>query len=154
MPRPKAKKFSPAEVEERRHAFNEIDADGSGALDTKELGAFFRKCGEGGDDEASVITYLYGEKHTGKITFAEFLKFTADADEQEKDPYFIQRKVFQKIDTDKSGRLEANELVQLAHKLGEKLTLAEARAAIKEVKGGASGGLTFAEALEAFPVLA
>jgi Ca2+-binding EF-hand superfamily protein len=152
MPHPKAKAYSKDEMDALKAAFASVDTDKSNYLDQAELAKVFQ--GEPDPEGlAQIVVYLYGANQ--KVWLKQFISFLEDAAESAvSDPQLIPRKVFAKIDKDKSGYLDAKELVQLAKAMKEPLTLEEAQAGVAAFASDANKGLTFEEALKAFPVLA
>lgn len=70
--------FTPAEIEQMKLLFEELDADESGSIDVEELQQAFKKMGEEvSQDELEDLIDEFDEDHNGAIEFPEFLHLLA-----------------------------------------------------------------------------
>lgn len=99
--------LSDAEIEEARQQFTLIDSNRNGLLEENELDSFFRQSRQELRCFSKLIINIYGKD--GSVDVEQFLKFykalTAERDSED----FIGRYIFDYIDTDHSGTIEAEE---------------------------------------------
>lgn len=113
-------------------AFLLFDKDGDGSITTTELGTVMRSLGQTPteDDLRQMINEVDADG-SGTIDFAEFLTLMARKIKT-KDSEAEIVEAFKVFDTDGSGKISADELRQVMHKLGEKLTDQEVEDMIHE----------------------
>lgn len=145
------KKYTPEELQTLRSAFDSIDTDGNGKLDVQELRTFM---GQVGMEESfsELVLFLFDADHNGTISFPEFTKFLAAIEEMEKDPHKFFKLVFDALDVDGSGSIEAKEMVEFGRLCGMPMTFDEANQAIKEIDQDNSGSIDFAELCQALGI--
>jgi len=106
------------EIAEYRSVFNTFDADGSGAIDEKELKQALDAMGyKPSDDDVKAMIAEVDADRSGKIEWSEFLKsLERKPKKQHKEAEL--RKAFKEIDTDGNGGIDAKELRSLLEKMG------------------------------------
>jgi Ca2+-binding EF-hand superfamily protein len=145
MPRPpKTKKYTSQELAHLRQIFNEVDTDGNGVLDESEIAKFLDQSGETATI-APIIIRIFDRNHDGSVTFNEFLEFVELSAKLDTEPLAVYRALFNAIDTDGSGELDAPELAEFARLLGLSLTGAEAQEVVSSVDRDGNGTISFAE---------
>ena len=123
-----------------RVVFDKYDADGSGAVDGKELKAVFAECGQQlTDDELKELIKEFDTDGNGELEFKEFLammqKLLAGPSTQE-----LLDEMFVLFDKNKDGFIDADEVKAMMKEVGQSLTSADARKMVDEA-GGAAGKL-------------
>ncbi len=117
--------------------FDKYDADGSGAVDKKELQAVFAECGQSlTDEECGELMTEFDTDGNGELEFKEFLammsKLVAGPTNSE-----LLDEMFNLFDKNKDGFIDADEVKTMMKEVGQSLTSADAR---KMVDEGAAGG--------------
>lgn len=146
--KPEPKKFSDSEIKELKCTFDSIDKDGNGRLDEAEIQEFLKTV----DLEpayAGLIIRVFDKDGNDSITFAEFQQYIAVMAEVEDDPTKLFRLLFEAIDSDGSGSIDANEMVEFLSYLGTEMSLDEAKEAIKELDTDGNGRIDFDELCKA-----
>jgi Ca2+-binding EF-hand superfamily protein len=114
-----AGKDAPAEplsdevVQEMKLAFAAFDVDGSGVIDTKELGEAMRRLGLSKDDARAAMLRVDADSD-GSISFSEFC--TAMAPMYSQNTQML-RRAFRFFDADNSGFIDREELRAMLSKL-------------------------------------
>jgi len=114
-----AGKAAPAEpqsdevVQEMKMAFAAFDVDGSGVIDTKELGEAMRRLGLSKDDARAAMLRVDADSD-GSISFSEFC--TAMAPMYSQNTQML-RRAFHFFDADNSGFIDREELRAMLSKL-------------------------------------
>ncbi|OHT02707.1 Squidulin [Tritrichomonas foetus] len=149
----KARKFTPrqyseAEKEELREAFNSIDKDHNGRLDQEEIENFMVECNLE-KEFAKLAMKLVDKDGDGKVSFDEFLVFIDLLQRVEEDPNILFVMLFQTLDTDNSGRLEANEIREFVSYFStEPVTSADVDKFIAEFDTDNDGTLSLQEIIQ------
>lgn len=122
-----------------RVVFDKYDADGSGAVDKKELQAVFAECGQSlTDEECGELMTEFDTDGNGELEFKEFLammsKLVAGPTNAE-----LLDEMFGLFDKNKDGFIDADEVKTMMKEVGQSLTSADARKMIDE--GAATGKL-------------
>lgn len=120
-------------------AFQLFDKDGDGSITTTELGTVMRSLGQSPteDDLRQMINEVDADG-SGTIDFAEFLTLMARKIKT-KDSEAEIVEAFKVFDKDGSGKISADELRQVMHNLGEKLSDQEVEEMIKEADTNGDG---------------
>lgn len=135
------------EVTKLWEAFKVFDADGSGAISTKELGEVMRSLGQSPSDiELRDMIKEVDVDLSGSIDFEEFktLMVSAQGDRQSR-----LKLAFSVFDEDGSGQITTNELHNVMSLFG--LTDAELDELIKEVDHDGDGSIDFPEFMKLVP---
>lgn len=107
--RPQPVNFSQEQLNQLREAFNVIDQNHSGNLDVTELQQFLSNTAIQPQFAALAIK-LVDSDNDNRISFDEFLKFIDLINQTRTDPLSIYTRLFNLMDQDKSGLLDANEV--------------------------------------------
>lgn len=120
-------------------AFQLFDKDGDGSITTTELGTVMRSLGQSPTEEdlRQMINEVDADG-SGTIDFAEFLTLMARKIKT-KDSEAEIVEAFKVFDKDGSGKISADELRQVMHNLGEKLSDKEVEEMIKEADTNGDG---------------
>ena len=137
--------------DELRKAFNQIDEDGNGDLDTDEIKKFLSTVGME-EDYAQLIIKVFDKDNNKAISFDEFKEYIAVMTDLEKDPTKLFKKLFKKIDTNDDNELSAAEMVEFCKYLNVEMDEAEAREVIDEIDGDANGTIDFDELCRALGI--
>ena len=146
--KPEQRKFTESEIQELKRTFDGIDKDGNGRLDEAEIQEFLKTV----DLEpayAGLIIRVFDKDGNDSITFTEFQQYIAVMAEVEDDPTKLFRLLFEAIDSDGSGSIDANEMVEFLSYLGTEMSLDEAKEAIKELDTDGNGRIDFEELCQA-----
>lgn len=128
-----------AQKQEIRDAFDLFDADGSGAIDVKELKVAMRALGfEPKRDELKKLIAEYDRGAKGVIDFGDFLAMVTQK-MAEKDAKEEILKAFQLFDDDSTGMISFKNLKRMAKELGEDLTDEELQEMIDEADRDGDG---------------
>lgn len=103
--------LSDAEIADARQQFTLIDSNRNGILEESELDSYFRQSKQELRCFSKLIIQLFGKD--GGVNVDQFLKFykalSADRDSND----FIGRYIFDYIDSDHSGKIDASEFQQV-----------------------------------------
>lgn len=103
--------LSDAEIAEARQQFTMIDSNRNGKLEENELDSYFRQSKQELRCFSKLVIKIFGEDNC--VSCDQFLKFykslTAERDSDE----FIGRYIFDYIDSDHSGTIEASEFQEV-----------------------------------------
>ncbi|EAX96584.1 EF hand family protein [Trichomonas vaginalis G3] len=121
--------FTPAQLQEFKQQFEDLDADGDGKLDREEVGEILQW-------EASYVDRLmvvllfekYDRNKDGVISFDEFLDFCEHACSRDQD--LLLREIFAICDVDHNQQLDLNEVICLGKLMGVDVTKNDAIATI------------------------
>lgn len=106
------KPLSADEYAKAQADFNRIDKDGNGQLDAKELTNYLTQYKPELRSFPRLIIHIFGDGKT--IDWSRFYycyrSFSASPDDDEN---YIGRKIFEYIDSDKSGEIDSNEFNQI-----------------------------------------
>ena len=137
--------LSEEQIAECKEAFSLFDADGDGAISTKELGEVMRSLGQNPTEaELNDMIREVDTDGSGEIEFPEFLVMMAkkirpeDTDEELKEAF----KVF---DKDGNGFISREELKVVMIGLGESLTEEETDEMFEEADTDKDGQISFQE---------
>ena len=133
-----AQELSEEQVAEFKECFSLFDADGSGTVDTSELGTVMKSLGQMMSDEA--LAQMINEVDadgSGTVDFAEFLGMMA-RQMKDHDSDIVLQGTFELLDTNEGGRIDkANLKYVLAH-LCDKMSAEEIDGLVEEAAGGAT----------------
>ncbi|CAI8038001.1 Centrin-1 [Geodia barretti] len=143
---PKAE-LTEEQKQEIREAFDLFDADGSGAIDAKELKVAMRALGfEPKKEEIRRMIADIDKDGSGTIDFNEFLHMmTAKMGEKDSKEEIL--KAFRLFDDDETGKISFNNLKRVAKELGENLTDEELQEMIDEADKDGDSEVSEAEFL-------
>lgn len=130
--------FAEEEKVAYRVVFEKYDADGSGAVDKKELQAVFAECGQSlTDEECGELMTEFDTDGNGELEFKEFLAMMSKLVAGPTNTELIDE-MFSLFDKNKDGFIDADEVKTMMKEVGQSLTSADAR---KMVDEGAAGKL-------------
>lgn len=140
-------------TEEVEDFFKQIDEDGGGTLDTEEMRLLMKRLGQPTDGEgfAIIMNEMDGDQ-SGEVDCAEFLNWWKRAGRQRReeitrynDKRREVREIFDEVDTDGSGEVDADEVAQLVQNLGVKMSPCELQEAMADMDSDGSGEVEFEE---------
>ncbi|XP_052206271.1 caltractin-like [Diospyros lotus] len=121
-PRERHHGLSKPKRQEIKEAFELFDTDGSGTIDAKELNVAMRALGfEMTDEQINQMIADVDKDGSGAIDYDEF-EHMMTAKIGERDTKEELMKAFNVIDLDKSGKISAADIKQIANELGERFT--------------------------------
>jgi Ca2+-binding EF-hand superfamily protein len=129
---------SKSSVKKLQALFETIDADHSGKLDEKELTAFLGQSGDG-TELAPLIIRIFDSDRDGHVTFEEFVEFIDLSVKMDQEPLAVYRALFNAMDSDHSGELNADELIEFARFVGIQVTQAESAQMLAAVDRSGDG---------------
>lgn len=151
-PKPKPKEIDPVQEEELREAFDLFDKDGSGQMDTAELGDCLKSLGVELDETAlNALAAQMDTSGDGIIDFEEFKEAMASSVDEKETPGQIASSIFQMLDSDGSGKITSQELKDMVKTVNPDLTDDDVAAAMTLFDTDNSGQITekeFRQALE------
>mmetsp|Transcript_97970 Transcript_97970/g.277098 ORF Transcript_97970/g.277098 Transcript_97970/m.277098 type:complete len:151 (-) Transcript_97970:118-570(-) len=136
-------RLMPAQVEEYKKRFAEIDVDGSGAITADELGGLLGKCGQAPTSEQ--LTLMVAEADTngdGSIDLNEFLLLMAEQS-RVRDSETELKEAFKVFDQDNDGGISVADLLAALQALGENVTEEEIAEVIKGATDGKEAKLNY-----------
>ena len=142
---PKVKQ-SRRQLRDLKKGFDQLDQDGSGTLDAKELAVFCKGVELANPQQmASLVVQIYDTNHTGSINWEQFTKFydiliSGDAEA-------IFHLLFLSLDTEKTGQLNRPQIKQFLALMDTKCTDKELDEFMKEVDTDGNGKLSLDEVL-------
>lgn len=143
--RPQPLNLSEEQLNQLREGFNLIDTDKSGHLDATELGKFLT-CSNIQPQFAPLAIKLVDSDGDDQISFDEFLKYVEMVNELRSDPMAIYVRLFNLMDKNKNGALEANEVKEfLSFFSKSKISDEQIQEFIKRSDADGDGKLTFKE---------
>lgn len=113
----KHQSFTPAQMEQLKECFEEIDEDHNGSITLEETKSFLEKIGIN-HVFASLAFEICNKKPTDSITFEEFGPFYKLLDDIDNDNSVVYRTLFKNIDEDNNGYLDKQEVVKLLQFFG------------------------------------
>jgi centrin-1 len=151
-PKPKPKEIDPVQEEELREAFDLFDKDGSGRMDTAELGDCLKSLGVELDETAlNALAAQMDTSGDGTIDFEEFKEAMASSVDEKETSGQIASSIFQMLDSDGSGKITSQELKDMVKTVNPDLTDDDVAAAMTLFDTDNSGQITekeFRQALE------
>lgn len=140
----------PEDMEERRvrdlrEAFELFDKDGSGSISTEELASVMRALGQNPTpEEIQDMVNGIDDNSDGEIDFQEFLSLYSGSMNNADDEEFIAW-AFESFDTDKSGKLNADEVRRIVLSMGDELSEEEVAEIMDRADLDGDGLLSFQE---------
>lgn len=146
--------FSQDQTSKFRLVFEQFDKSGDGNISAKELRNVLRQLGQNADTKScKKIIKMYDKNKSNRMEFKEFLDMMANVFQyhlcnpeasSETKTANAERKakiedLFNSLDADESGYIDADEIVKLTESLGEKLTLEEVHEMIEQVDKDGDG---------------
>lgn len=134
---------------ELRSVFKLFDKDGTGSVEEDELKAMLMSMGMH-DEAASTARAIMAEIDVdggGSITFDEFVEWMAmqDGEREDMSEEEMYRSIFELIDRDNSGEVNAEELRETLEALGEGLTHDDVLALVREADEDGNGTIDLEE---------
>lgn len=125
--------LTPQEIRDLKLVFDTFDTDKSGAIDARELRKAMKALGFKMSRESlnEMIEHLDTDR-SGHIEFDEFLEFIIARQGDGRDVHAEIMQGFKMFDTDKSGRITAENLKQASRMCGVKLNEQEIREMVEE----------------------
>ena len=143
--RPQPLDLSQEQINQLREGFNIIDKDNNGHLDVKELGSFMARS-QFQQELAPLAIKLVDSDHDNKISFDEFLKFLEMVNELRSNPNSLYTRLFNLIDVNKNGTLEAPEVKEFLGFFSKaEISNEQVRQFISRSDTDGDGRLTFTE---------
>ena len=118
-----------------RQVFDKIDADHSGTISLDEFCKACENLSIRVGEEEIADFMLSDQSQDSELSFEEFCSFYV----------FRLRKVFEKIDEDKSGEIHINELKGALERLGFQSSQSEVKELLKQVDRDSSDSVNFSE---------
>ena len=133
-----AQELSEEQGAEFTECFSLFDADGSGTVDTSELGTVMKSLGQKMSDEdlAQMIEEVDADG-SGTVDFAEFLGMMA-RQMKDHDSNVVLQTTFNLLDDGQGGRVDKNNLKYVLAHLCDKMSAEEIDNLVEEAAGGAS----------------
>ena len=145
---PSAQKAQDVNEEELKKSFDSIDKDKNGYLDVDEIREFLKEV-ELEETYADLIIRVFGKTTEGSINFDEFKEYIQVTSESSSDPRKLFKLLFDSIDGDKSGYIDAKEMTEFLSYFGMEMSEKEAQDAIKEIDADRNGTIDFNELCQA-----
>jgi len=141
-----AGQLSQDEITSLRDAFSLFDKDGDGTITINELGDVMKSLGlNPSQEELRRMMREVDTDRNGTIDFNEFLTMMAAHSSAGSDGLDELRAAFNMFDKDGSGQISIQELKQVMHSLGERLTDRELEEMIHEADNNGDGEINFEE---------
>ena len=105
------------EILKLKDAFDAIDTDKNGVLDLSELARFFHSVGWD-VTMARICYFIFDGIEANGITFNKFQEFLPFLNELEKDPMYLWKKVFGKLDSDRKNALDFEKFCVIGRLVG------------------------------------
>lgn len=151
-----AEYFSEKQVQQFKELFESFDKNGDGDITADELKCVLKSLGQKVKTKyCKNMIKQYDKNRTKRMEFKEFLDMMANVfqyhlshpDNQNeagactKDPEVNKKleELFESLDVDESGYIDAEEIVKLTEKLGEKMTIDEVNDLIQQVDRDGDG---------------
>ena len=133
-----AQELSEEQVAEFKECFSLFDADGSGTVDTSELGTVMKSLGQKMSDEdlANMIQEVDADG-SGTVDFAEFLGMMA-RQMKDHDSEVVLAQMFGLLDADDAGVIDKGKLKFVLGHLCDKMSAQEIEKLVDEAAGGSS----------------
>ncbi|XP_073123112.1 probable calcium-binding protein CML13 isoform X2 [Henckelia pumila] len=136
---------TPQRIEEIKKAFVNVDTDGSGSIDAKELNVAMRDLGfEMSEEETNKIITEVDKDGSGAIEFDEFFHMMTSL-YMERDIKEELMKVFHIIDRDKNGKISFADIQRIGGELNVKFTENEIQGMIDEADRDRDGEVSAEE---------
>jgi Ca2+-binding EF-hand superfamily protein len=140
-------------TEEVEEFFKQIDTDGGGTLDTEEMKLLMKRLGQPSEGKGFVaIMHELDGDQSGEVDCTEFLDWWKKAGRERReeitrynDKRREVRELFDEVDTDGSGEVDAAEVAQLVQNLGIKMNPSELQDAMAKMDIDGSGEVEFEE---------
>mmetsp|Transcript_109629 Transcript_109629/g.244941 ORF Transcript_109629/g.244941 Transcript_109629/m.244941 type:complete len:468 (+) Transcript_109629:89-1492(+) len=127
-----------------------VFAGGDDYIETSELGSVLKRMGQDiSDQELTDLVTSLDEDGSGRIGFPEFAKFMAPRLKPDNSNAEL-KKSFDIIDRDKSGTIEANELLLMLYGIGQRMDEEQLETAIKQADKNGDHRIDFDEFLTIF----
>ena len=124
--------------------FETIATDENGSLDLNKV-INFLKIAELPEELGRLVFFLFGGDDKNEINKTAFENFFGLLNEITKDPSIAFKKLFDKIDKDKSGEIDREELKHFMEILDIKIGADELNALFSEIDSDGNGTLSFDE---------
>ena len=131
---------------ELKEAFNQVDADGNGLLDMKELSSFMEANGFD-SSYAQLVFAIFDGDHDGTISWKEFIEFIQVLNSEDELQLF--HLLFKAMDLDNSGSLSYDEVQKFLSYFGVVISDQEAQQFIEVFDKDHNGALSFDEIMQA-----
>lgn len=132
-----AQELSEEQVAEFKECFSLFDADGSGTVDTSELGTVMKSLGQKMSDEALLeMIKEVDADNSGTVDFAEFLGMMA-RQMKDHDSNVVLEHTFSLFDSTDSGRIGKTNLKYVLAHLCDKMSAEEIEELVDDASGGA-----------------
>ncbi|KAL5254894.1 hypothetical protein ACHWQZ_G014364 [Mnemiopsis leidyi] len=146
--------FSHEQIEKFRVIFEQFDKNGDGDISAKELKGALKQLGQVTDTKScKKMIKAYDKNRTKRMEFKEFLDMMANvfqyhlshpegqSNTNAADVATNRRleELFDSLDVDESGFIDAEEIIKLTEKLGEKMSLEEVKELISQVDKDGDG---------------
>ncbi|CAF0780984.1 unnamed protein product [Didymodactylos carnosus] len=137
--------FQSEKIEEFRRVFDLFDKDGSGSIDSQEIGQLMRSLGQNPTNKQIEDLISQADKNGNqRLDFNEFVEFMS-AHWNDRDQADELKEAFRLFDKDNSGYLTINELKQVMLNMGEKLSQEELDDMMREADLNHDGKLDYHE---------
>ena len=144
---PLTKRFSAKEIEELRETFESLDKDGSGSLNVDEIERYLAQV-DLDPQNARLIVRVFDEDRDGAVSFDEFVKYLQAMNSIQDDSLLMFRLLFESLDTNRTGGLDAKEIVEFMSLFGDALTEEEAQKFVESVDMNHDGRIEFNELMQ------
>ncbi|KAH0789692.1 EF hand family protein [Histomonas meleagridis] len=141
--------FTQEQLDALRLSFNGIDSDKNGYLSKQEISQFMQ-ANQLDPRFVEAIFKLFDKNQDGELCFDEFLEYIDACNKSAIDPTYLFKMIFEAIDVDHDGSLDAAEMVEFGKLTGFPMTLEQAQEDIKVLDNDGNGKLDFQELLKAF----
>lgn len=138
----KGREFTDEEVKQMKQQFEMIDTDGNGVLDKDELTAF-AKLYDINPNFVDLAVKIFDQNGDECLSFEEFQQFMDCAQQIDTKPRIFYKKLFDVMDVDHSGGLDADELVEFCRIMRIPITRKEAADVAKSMDMRGSGAIIF-----------
>ena len=144
---PLTKRFSAKEIEELRETFESLDKDGSGTLNVDEIERYLAQV-DLDPQNARLIVRVFDEDRDGAISFDEFVKYLQAMNSIQDDSLLMYRLLFESLDTNRTGGLDAKEIVEFMSLFGDTFTEEEAQKFVESADLNHDGRIEFNELMQ------
>lgn len=120
-------RITESQLDDYRDAFDSYDKDGGGTIDSDELDALMKSCGQHlTEEELKEMIQIADVDADGVINFAEFVTLMAHKMADVKSEETL-RSAFRVFDTDDAGFVTSEELARVMNSVGEEVDVEEVR---------------------------